>query len=184
MFTLSKTWVFCLSYIDIWKIKYLWSLKALAQYLCVVSFSRLLGKLTIDKAAKGHFWNWNKWEIISAHNNLLTKDYVLYCTQLCIYIFTWTCTKFPLHDQPAKSHTTFFKLIVSNLHCQSTIQIRHTAYILHLSHKKHHSAAVYRHKQKTQTKPSKNKAITKPTPCHPTSSVKWHSSSLSMNSNS
>lgn len=36
--------------------RYLWSLKALAQYLCVVSFSRLLGKLTIDKAPKGHFW--------------------------------------------------------------------------------------------------------------------------------
>ena len=34
---------------------YLWSLKALAQYRCVVSFSRLLGKLTIDKAPKGHF---------------------------------------------------------------------------------------------------------------------------------
>lgn len=34
---------------------YLWSLKALAQYRCVVSFSKLLGKLTIDKAPKGHF---------------------------------------------------------------------------------------------------------------------------------
>lgn len=33
------------------------SLKELAQYLCVVSFSRLLGRLTIDKAEKGHFYS-------------------------------------------------------------------------------------------------------------------------------
>lgn len=31
------------------------SLKELAQYLCVVSFSKLLGRLTIDNAPNGHF---------------------------------------------------------------------------------------------------------------------------------
>lgn len=27
------------------------------EYLCVVSFSKLLGRLIIDIASKGHFWN-------------------------------------------------------------------------------------------------------------------------------
>lgn len=31
------------------------NLKELAQYLCVVSFSKLLGRLTIDNAPNGHF---------------------------------------------------------------------------------------------------------------------------------
>ena len=36
---------------------YLCSLKELAQYLCVVSFSKLLGRLTMDSAPNGHFYS-------------------------------------------------------------------------------------------------------------------------------
>lgn len=60
---------------------------------------------------------------------------------------------------PRKFCATFFKLVVCSLDCESTIQIRHTAYILHLSQKT--SFCCYMSTD-TNKKPKHGQAKTKP----------------------
>lgn len=73
----------------------LWSLKELAQYRCVVSFSRLLGRLTIAKAPNGHFCRNEKplvqiycfflihYSLTGSQNSEAVRLIKLFCTQSC-----------------------------------------------------------------------------------------------------
>lgn len=79
----------------------LWSLKALAQYHCVVSSSKLLGKLTIDKVPKGHInINTTTHQRVSEIYSILFSS-IISIHNFCIwtmghfFVFLWTFLRFP-----------------------------------------------------------------------------------------